>query len=90
MRTSKTDIYAYVHGNSSLTPEQAKEATNLVLDAITKFTNESDMLVLTGFGTFTKRHRRAMETRNPRTGLPMTIPARNILTFKGSKTNGIR
>jgi len=35
-----------------------------------------------GFGTFTKKHRKARKGQNPRTGQPLQIPASNTVHFK--------
>ena len=43
-------------------------------------------VALVGFGTFSKKERAAREGINPLTGKPMSIPAKNVVTFKaGSK-----
>ena len=40
---------------------------------------------VTGFGTFTTRHSRARRGRNPQTGEPIMIAARNSPSFHGGK-----
>ncbi len=42
-------------------------------------------LTVTGFGTFTTRHSKARRGRNPQTGEPIMIAARNSPSFHGSK-----
>ena len=43
-------------------------------------------ITLTGFGSFGVSRREAREGRNPKTGLPVKIAARNSVSFKaGSK-----
>ena len=90
VRRSKSDIVAHVlEAMPHLPAKTAVDAVNATLNAIRHHAHDSDMVVLTNFGTFTKRYRREATTRNPRTGEPMTIPAKTIITFKESK-NGIR
>jgi len=40
---------------------------------------------LRGFGTFQTNERKSRVTRHPRTGEPITIPARWVVTFRGGK-----
>jgi DNA-binding protein HU-beta len=40
---------------------------------------------VTGFGTFTTRHSKARRDRNPQTGEPIMIAARNSPSFRGGK-----
>ena len=42
-------------------------------------------VTLVGFGTFTKVRRKARKGRNPQTGEPIKIKARNAVTFKAGK-----
>ncbi len=42
-------------------------------------------VTLVGFGTFAKVHRKARMGRNPQTGEPIKIKARNAVTFKAGK-----
>jgi DNA-binding protein HU-beta len=42
-------------------------------------------VTLVGFGTFAKVRRKARKGRNPQTGEPMKIKARNAVTFKAGK-----
>ena len=42
-------------------------------------------VTVTGFGTFTTRHTKARRGRNPQTGQPIMIAARNSPSFRGGK-----
>ena len=42
-------------------------------------------VTVTGFGTFTTRHSKARRGRNPQTGQPIMIAARNTPSFRGGK-----
>ncbi len=42
-------------------------------------------LTVTGFGTFATRYSRARRGRNPQTGQPIMIAARNSPSFRGGK-----
>lgn len=41
---------------------------------------------LRGFGTFKRTDRAARTSRNPKTGEPVAVPAKIVMTFKASTT----
>ena len=54
---------------------------------VTKALKEKDSKVtLTGFGTFSKSHRKARTGRNPSTGESAELKARNVIKFKARKS----
>jgi DNA-binding protein HU-beta len=42
-------------------------------------------VTLVGFGTFQKARQKARKGRNPQTGAPIKIKARNVVKFKAGK-----
>ena len=52
------------------------------LDAVKEALARGDGIELRGFGTFQVRHRKARTGRNPRTGEPVKVPARDVPVFK--------
>jgi DNA-binding protein HU-beta len=53
---------------------------------ITKALKKKDgKVTLVGFGTFAKVRRKARKGRNPQTGEPLKIKAKNAVTFKAGK-----
>jgi len=69
--------------------EVPKAAAEKLLDAFMKAVEEAvskgDKVVLVGFGSFQVVKRAAREGRNPRTGKPIKIPAKNVVKFKPGK-----
>ncbi|NQT68090.1 MAG: HU family DNA-binding protein [Desulfobacteraceae bacterium] len=68
----------------------SKAAAGAVLDSfmanVTKALKKKDgKVTLVGFGTFAKVRRKARKGRNPQTGEPIKIKARNAVTFKAGK-----
>ena len=65
-----------------------KKACGLVIDAFLVAVQEAlargDGIELRGFGTFKVRHRNARKARNPRTGEPVEVPARDVPVFQPS------
>jgi DNA-binding protein HU-beta len=56
----------------------SKVAAGAVLDSFMAVT-------LVGFGTFQKTRQKARKGRNPQTGAPIKIKARNVVKFKAGK-----
>lgn len=81
------DLVRSVSGSLGISENQAADAVDAVLKGILRRTetDEDEMLVLRGFGTFKFVHRKASKTRNPRTGDPIDVPASKRLIFKQSK-----
>ena len=68
----------------------SKVAAGAALDSfmanVTKALKKKDgKMTLVGFGTFAKMRRKARKGRNPQTGEPIKIKARNAVTFKAGK-----
>ena len=54
------------------------------LDAVKEALASGNGIELRGFGTFKVRHRRKRMGRNPKTGKPVEVPARNVPVFQPS------
>jgi len=68
----------------------SKAAAGAALDSfttnVTKALKKKDgKVTLVGFGTFAKIRRKARKGRNPQTGEPLKIKARNAVKFKAGK-----
>jgi DNA-binding protein HU-beta len=68
----------------------SKVAAGTVLDSfmanVTKALKKKDgKVTLVGFGTFQKVRQKARKGRNPQTGAPIKIKARNVVKFKAGK-----
>ncbi len=68
----------------------SKAAAGAALDSfMTNVTNalkkKDGKVTLVGFGTFAQVRRKARKGRNPQTGEPLKIKARNAVTFKAGK-----
>ncbi|WP_260617177.1 MULTISPECIES: HU family DNA-binding protein [unclassified Microbispora] len=64
-------------------PQNAVNAvTTAILDAITSAVANGDKVQLTGFGSFEQVHKPARDGRNPSTGEPIRIEAKNVPAFK--------
>jgi len=68
-------------GESKATAVRAVEA---VIHAIARGVKQDDTVTIVGFGTFTKRQRKARTGRNPATGQTMQIEAMQTVGFRPS------
>jgi len=68
----------------------SKVAAGAVLDSfmsnVSKALKKKDgKVTLVGFGTFKKTRQKARKGRNPQTGAPIKIKAKNVVKFKAGK-----
>lgn len=83
---SKTDLVNYMAEQAGLTKADATRALEAMISGVTKGLKEEGKVTLTGFCTFATKAKEAKTGRNPRTGAPVTIPARTAVVIKaGSK-----
>ena len=78
----KVELVEAVAEETGLTKADATRAIDATFKAITNALANGDKVPLVGFGTFDVSKRAARDGRNPRTGEPVTIAARNAVTFK--------
>lgn len=83
---SKTDLVNFVAEETGLTKADSSRAVEAMMNGVIKGLKKEGKVTLTGFCTFTSKKKAAKQGRNPRTGAPVTIPARVAVTIKaGSK-----
>lgn len=83
---NKTELSAKVAEKTGLTKEQSSVAVNAVLAAMTEALAEGDKIQLVGFGTFSVKYRAEKESKNPRTGEKITVPATYRPAFSAGKS----
>lgn len=81
----KAGIIEKVAKDAHLTKKAAKEAVDATFANITNALKKGDKVVLSGFGTFVVRGRKARPGRNPKTGQTIQLPSMNTVGFIGSK-----
>ncbi|TBV81112.1 MAG: HU family DNA-binding protein [Desulfobulbaceae bacterium] len=83
---NKSELVEQMANAAEISKVSAEKALSEALSAITAAMKKGDKVTLVGFGTFSVANRAARQGRNPQTGKPITIKARNIARFKpGSK-----
>ncbi len=82
---NKSELIDRIANAADISKAAAGRAVDAALDGITDSLQQSDPVVLVGFGTFTVRDRAARVGRNPQTGAPIQIPAAKVPAFKPGK-----
>ena len=84
----KSDLVAHIADFAGISKKDAEGAVNGFMDAVESSLKKEESVQLVGFGTFSLSHRKATTGRNPKTGEPIQIKARNAVRFKvGKKLN---
>ncbi len=88
---TKSELIDAIHGRCDdagieLTKKATGEILNITFDVISGAIDHEKRFSYPKFGTFTVKHRKAREGRNPRTGEPIQIPASYTVSFKPSPT----
>ncbi len=82
---NKSELVSRIAELSDLTKKDAEKALNSTIVAIQESLVQKEKVVLTGFGTFDVKRRKARVGHDPRTGEKIQIPAMNAPTFKAGK-----
>lgn len=96
MAVTKEDLTdAVLRACGRLTATQAKEAVEVVFETLKETLERGENLKISSFGNFNLRDKHSRLGRNPKTGEPMDISARRVVTFKPSpilreKMNGAK
>ena len=78
----KKELIDAISATTGLTKKDAENALNAVMSSITDLLAKGDSIVLPGFVSISVKKRAARKGRNPTTGAPLNIPAKNIVSFK--------
>ena len=81
----KAEIIEKVAKEVKLTKKAAKEAVDATFDTVNQALRKGDKVVLSGFGTFIIRNRKARIGRNPKTGNSLQLPQMNTIGFIAAK-----
>ncbi len=68
-----------------LTKKQTEVIINTIFDSIKDALSSGDKIEIRGFGSFKIRSRKMREGRNPKTGTPVSVPAKKVPFFKAGK-----
>ena len=81
----KADLVERVYEKVGFTRQEAMEAVEILLNEIKMVLASGEDVRISGFAGFHLRDKNARNARNPRSGEPVRIRARRVLTFKPSQ-----
>ncbi len=81
---TKVDIVEKIYEKVGFPKSQVVKIVETIFDIIKETLQREDKIVVSGFGDFVIRNKRARRGRNPQTGAALEITPRRILTFKPS------
>ena len=83
---TKAELVEKAAKDAKVSKVAAAAALNSFIGSVTKALKKKDgKVTLIGFGTFSKVRRKARKGRNPQTGEPIKIKARNVVKFRPGK-----
>ena len=81
---NKTTLQAYVDMKAKLDPQQARLAMDAVFEGIVKALRYREHVTLIDFGSFSISKRAKRNGHNPQLGVPMKVPATQVVKFTPS------
>ena len=82
---TKAELVEEVSRVSDLTKKHSEVIVDTVFRSIIEALHRGEKIELRGFGSFRVRERGARRGRNPKTGDPVSIPAKRVPYFKAGK-----
>lgn len=82
---TKKEIVKQISERANLTQLKTKEIVQWTFDAIIETLASEGRIELRNFGVFEVRERKARKARNPRTGDPVEVQPKNVVTFQPGK-----
>lgn len=83
---NKKELTAKMSRDAGITSRQAEKAFNSVIDGIKDSLKKGKRVIISGFGSFEVKARKARKVKNPRTGEVMNIPKKKRVKLNPSKT----
>ena len=84
MAMTKLDIVQNVSDKLRFSKKDSARIVESVFEIMKEQLSKGTTVMISGFGNFIVRNKRARKGRNPQTGVEMEISARRVLTFKSS------
>jgi nucleoid DNA-binding protein len=79
---TKKEIVKKIAEEVSLPSATVHAAVQTIFDGIIETLVQEGRIELRNFGVFQVKQRKARQARNPRTGEAVSVPRRNVVTFK--------
>jgi integration host factor subunit alpha len=84
MTLTKADITKVVAAKNGWSPNESSKYVELVLEIMKGMLASGEDIMISGFGKFSVKEKHERKGRNPAKDEDMILPARRVVTFKGS------
>jgi integration host factor subunit alpha len=85
MALTKAEISEHLFSGIGLTKREAKELVEMFFQKICKALESGQQVKLSGFGNFELHDKGERPGRNPKTGEPIPVSARRVVTFRSGQ-----
>lgn len=82
---TKADIIESLYEKLGISKRECAEIVDKFFELIKESLKNSEKVMISGFGTFVPRQKKARKGRNPKTSETIIIAPRRVLTFKLSQ-----
>ena len=79
---TKRDLVSHLHETLGLNKVESKDLVEIFFNEIKRSLKNNEEVKISGFGNFKILNKKERPGRNPKTGEPVTISARKVVTFK--------
>ena len=84
MTLTKANIIEVVAEANGFSRKQASDTIETLLEIMKRTLESGEDVLISGFGKFAVRGKKARKGRNPATGQDLVLPSRRVVTFKCS------
>jgi len=82
---TKADLIEHLMQQMQLTRQEGRCLVENFFDELSASLIEGKVIKLSGFGNFELKDKRSRPGRNPKTGEPVAVSARRVVTFKAGQ-----
>lgn len=82
MTLTKAEMVEHLFDELGLNKREAKELVEMFFEEIRVALESGEHVKLSGFGNFMLRDKKQRPGRNPKTGKPIPVSARRVVTFR--------
>jgi len=86
MPLTKQDLVEMIYSELNLSKKESVSVLESIFKIIKDELASGNDVMISGFGKWSVKEKRARRGRNPKTGEEMMIEARKVVTFRSSKT----
>lgn len=82
---TRADLVELTRARTGLCRKEASNVVETILQIVENRLRAGESVRISRFGTFTVKHKHSRRGRDPKTGVPVTIDSRRVLSFKASQ-----